>query len=107
MSREIKFRAWNGVDYVLTDEIKFQDIKPMQEKGFVFEQFTGLKDMNGREIYEGDVVKSIDDNHDYATFEYFNEVVSFVDGSFLPVSERLYEYFEVIGNIHENPELKP
>ena len=71
-------------------------------------QYTGLKDRNGKEIYEGDKVKG-KDNYNYGLP--FNGTVGFKDGSFVIIGDIITHYrwmdyqIEVIGNIHENPEL--
>ena len=71
----------------------------------VLEQCTGAKDMNGKLIYEGDIVKFYEYNYEV----YFNENTSAMDiwNEKKEVGHSLYyhEKFEVIGNIHENPEL--
>ncbi|TBX47354.1 hypothetical protein EUZ87_05135 [Lactiplantibacillus paraplantarum] len=86
---------------------------------YIPEQFTGLKDMNGNEIYIGDIVKAWSNMSELTMEPTINEIVSEDSlgrpGMFLkPVGAHLFELclhdhwsnqFEVIGNVHENPEL--
>jgi len=97
--RELKFRAWNTnwKEY----EYGCYDVEPSPD--YIFEQYTGLKDKNGKEIYEGDIYKQfIEDSPNEERI-----IIDFVEYI------HLFAYFfdnknheiEVIGNIHENPEL--
>lgn len=69
-------------------------------------QYTGLTDKNGKEIFEGDICKH---RSDYSG-EYIISVVAYEDGEFLAMVGNnsafcLSDKLEVIGNIHDNPEL--
>lgn len=121
--RELKIRAWHKpykqmcnvsmlqFDYdgticaAVIIEKPFNDQRLAKIDDLIIEQFTGLKDKNGTEIYEGDIL--IDDTGE--PIEYC--VVRFSEGGFIGecagVSEPLFELtsLEVVGNIHENPEL--
>ena len=120
--REIKFRAWNkgwkrGVVYFTLDKLHdgfvYCGIKSdvsINLKGTELMQYTGLHDKNGKEIYEGDIVK---ENDTYtAKIEFISGcfVYNFVDtpedwsNEYIPVYGGSRDT-EVIGNIYENPEL--
>jgi uncharacterized phage protein (TIGR01671 family) len=80
-------------------------------KGKTIGQFTGLRDKNGKEIYEGDIVKICNGSINGRPWMDKNKVIAYKEGFFnLPLycigeEEDSTHWCEVIGNIHENPEL--
>lgn len=148
--REIKFRAWdkehktmkipNEIDFLV---VKAQSIN-WKMQGCMSDlwlnnesesycpievelmQFTGLKDRNGKEIYEGDIVKTTSElmtnygqdrtgkyKTEYFSIEYDTENAKWkerrlADNWLAPLGisqDIISKYSEVIGNIYENPEL--
>lgn len=124
MSREIKFRAWDKkrlcwykteltfVGFHIFGECTMICPPPTEDlKDIEITQFTGLKDKNGIEIYEGDIVQVKFSN----TYEAY-EVVWQENTMRFGLRQRLHEEqeswsftsqndFEIIGNIYSNPEL--
>ena len=121
--REIKFRAWDRFkqrwsNYKINDDtVYFMDKNTgvwygsynKRYKDFNLMQYTELKDMRGKEIYEGDILLDGNNKKPYK--------VIFENGSFRAEFEGDFEEYsfdlidvvaqgcEVVGNIYENPEL--
>lgn len=115
--REIKFRAWDkkynkwlAKGFTLLGEVtcfdligmSLQELEPKTStlerlNDVVLQQYTGQKDKKGREIYEGDVL----DNDNVVLWS--NEQSCFFCGQ-VPLCMS-NSHREIIGNIHQNPEL--
>lgn len=126
MTREIKFRAWDKVDriwcnYKIIDgRVYFLDTDTglwyTKYKDFDLMQYTGIKDINNVEIFEGDIVEMSKENSDFKEIG----VVKFDENkaSFLLITQdNDYEYlgydfsyydkmsYKIIGNIYEHKDL--
>lgn len=119
--REIKFRYYySDGEYWFDRDFNLTEI----ENGYPYEvlsdspllkkyklrtrvQFTGLLDKNGKEIYEGDILK-----HDFSPGR--NEIIVCLDENLIGLIKKLRNFrrmndlndrFEILGNVWENPEL--
>ncbi|TAN69171.1 DNA-packaging protein [Paraclostridium sordellii 8483] len=117
--RDIKFRIWDNEEKTMIENkdtysldfrgnVYFSSVMVddyiLGDEGYILMQYTGLKDKNGKEIYEGDILLCCELE--------INGTVFFNEGCFRAQWENciedLYEncdVYEVIGNIYENPEL--
>lgn len=121
--RELKFRVWNlwlrkmysyeGLEKNTIDITKMKFVQGIflpNSEGNKVMQYTGIKDINNKEIYEGDIVEI----YPMDLFEntVFKGEVKFSDGSWIVDNEKDCKYLftetdenKVIGNIYENEEL--
>ena len=132
--REIKCRAWDereedsygqavtpkyiyDIQNTYDDENGYSFEEVLATPGLILEQFTGLYDKNGKEIYEGDILKETPREYRYRVFSApggfvinaFQDEITMLRHAApianVPIAGYIQEKCEVIGNIHENPEL--
>jgi uncharacterized phage protein (TIGR01671 family) len=138
--REIKFRAWNGMMMIESFDtdwfvlfngqvcrdnyqefesqaatVSFDDFVKEESEDCILMQYTGLKDANGTEIYEGDVVRIVWPTNmtDLYVVRWQNKSDAHLgcyefarpNGTGYTYTGSAGGHVEVIGNIHESPEL--
>lgn len=121
--REIKFRAWNGKEMFNVDVLAISpctwDCPDYQKRGVSLAyqphikvmQYTGLKDREGAEIYEGDILKDhsgvgeVEWVQEHCAFRIFVKDPDFGNMYMVLESDGQMKYTEIIGNIYEHRHL--
>ena len=112
MTREIKFRAWAKGDKVMVDSMTLNNTQFLGvnfatiDSNLIIMQYTGLKDKNGKEIYEGDILKY---RNIIKEVKWYKRNIHFEFSPHPDIEDyklnAWHNLFEIIGNIYENKEL--
>lgn len=100
------FCVYRGIPQILVDELSWEPIDDIKTVG----RYTGLCDKNGKKIFEGDILKNEYEKNKYQYFKVFycSRTYCWIVENKYGMLGKLYNVIgdiEIIGNIHDNPEL--